>query len=352
MSNQRYIRQTLLGAIGDKGQDKLLSSHVAIVGCGGLGSIAAPYLAGAGVGKLTLVDGDVPDVTNLHRQVFFSTRKVAMTKSRVLAMHILKLNPEVEVNVIPKMITKDTIDDVLSDADVVLECTDNIQTKYMVNDYCNIHKIPMVYGAIHKYDGYVSLFENDNDQSIHLRDIFAEPNDDIPSCSEVGVMGTLAGIIGLMQANEAIKYISGAGECLIGKLLTYNILNNEQMKLRLKKTFDINLNTIFQQSSYIAEQVCEVYEISLEEVQQNRDKFHLVSILEDHEHKDIDSNVLHLPLSQMDIKSWASTESKPTIFYCMSGVRSGKLVNQILAVDPKSEVLSLAGGLKYFNNQK
>lgn len=348
MNKERYIRQTLLDAIGEKGQDKLLASHVVVIGCGGLGSIAAPYLAGAGVGKLTLVDGDIPDVSNLHRQVFFSTRKVAMSKSRVLAAHILKLNPEIKVTVIPDMITKVTIKEILSNVDVVLECTDNIQVKYMVNDYCAIQKIPMVYGAIHKYDGYVSFFENKDEKSIHLRDVFAEPNDDIPSCSEVGVMGTLAGVIGLMQANEAIKYISGAGKCLTGTLLTYNILNNEQMKLGLKKTFDLDLKTIFQNSSYVSEQVCASYEISLEAVLSNRDKYNLVSILEVHEHKNIDSNVFHIPLSQIDPKSWESTEPKPTIFYCMSGVRSGKLVNEILFQDPKSDVISLAGGLNSF----
>jgi len=341
LKDNRYIRQTLLDAIGEKGQEKLLSSHVVVVGCGGLGSIAAPYLAGAGVGKLTLIDGDKPDVTNLHRQVFFATEKVAMTKSSVLAMHILKLNPN--------MIAKDMIKDLLSNADVVLECTDNIQVKYMVNDFCALHNIPMVYGAIHKYDGYVSFFENKNKDSIHLRDIFAEPNNDIPSCSEVGVMGTLAGMIGLMQANEAIKYISGAGQVLNSTLLTYNILQNDQLKLRLKKTFQKDLEEIFNDNNYISEQLCSSIEISLEEVMSKRDDFELVSILEGHEHEDIDADVLHSPLSQMDSKSWVPSK-KFTVFYCMSGIRSGKLVNEILSLHPNVEVLSLAGGLRYFNS--
>ncbi len=343
---ERYVRQTLLDAIGEEGQRKLLEAHVVVVGCGGLGSIAAPYLAGAGVGRLTLIDGDRPDVTNLHRQVFFTTRKVAFTKSRVLATHILRLNPEIEVEVIPKMIMKDKIEESLSDADVVLECTDNIQVKYMINDYCALQRIPMVYGAIHKYDGYVSFFENKDDDSIHLRDVFAEPNDDIPSCSEVGVMGTLAGMIGLMQANEAIKYISGAGKNLTDTLLTYNILNNDQMKLRLKKTFTGDLKHIFQSSTYIAEQVCETYEITVEEMLANRSEYNLVSILEDHEHEAIDSNVHRSPLSQFEPKKWQPSKSKPTVFYCMSGVRSGKLVNELLSQNPEIRVLSLKGGLK------
>jgi len=221
----------------------------------------------------------------------------------------------------------------------------------MVNDYCAIHGIPMVYGAIHKYDGYVSFFENKDDESIHLRDIFAEPNNDIPSCSEVGVLGTLAGVIGLMQANEAIKYISGAGKCLSGTLLTYNILNNDQMKLKLKKTFRDELESIFQKNSYVAEQVCASYEITIDQVMSNRENYQLVSILEDHEHKDIDGKVVHSPLSQMDTKTFEEYE-KPTVFYCMSGVRSGKLVNEILLRDPKTSALSLQGGLRALINHK
>ena len=347
MNKDRYIRQTLLDAIGDGGQDKLISAHVVVVGCGGLGSIAAPYLAGAGIGKLTLIDGDIPHVSNLHRQVFFDSEPSELSKAQALANHIQRLNPEVKLEVISQMLSKDRIHGLISHADVVLECTDNIHVKYMVNDYCAIHNIPMVYGAIHKYDGYVSFFENKDSNSIHLRDVFEEPNEDIPSCSEVGVMGTLAGVIGLMQANEAIKYISGAGQCLVGTLLTYNILNNDQMKLRLKKTYTKDLEVVFENSSYISEQVCAIYEITLEEVLKRREEFDLISILEDHEHESIDAGVLHTPLSQLDSKSWQSA-NKPTVFYCMSGVRSGKLVNEILSQHPNEEVLSLAGGLKVF----
>lgn len=348
MNKERYIRQTLLDVIGEEGQDKLLSSHVAIVGCGGLGSIAAPYLAGAGIGELTLVDADVPHISNLHRQVFFETQANTISKAEALSRHIHKLNPEIELSVVSKMINKDSIEAILSSADVVLECTDNIQVKYLINDYCAINSIPMVYGAIHKYDGYVSFFENRDASSIHLRDVFSEPNDDIPSCSEVGVLGTLAGVIGLMQANEAIKYISGAGNCLVGTLLTYNILNNEQLKLKLKKTYPKDLREVFSNGDYISKIVCATNEISLEDLLSNRNNYNLVSILEDDEHTDIDDDVERNPLSTLNAKNWQLSSDKSTVFYCMSGIRSGKLVNEILSDDPKLKVLSLAGGLKNF----
>ena len=345
MNQNRYIRQTLLDAIGENGQSKLLQAHVVVVGCGGLGSIAAPYLAGAGIGKLTLVDGDIPHISNLHRQVFFDSHPTDLSKSEALGKHIRELNPEIEVYVVSKMISKDSIDAYMKSADIVLECTDNIHVKYLVNDYCAKEGIPMVYGAIHKYDGYVSFFENEDIGSIHLRDIFPEPNVDIPSCSEVGVMGTLAGVIGLMQANETIKYISGAGKCLTGKLLTYNILDNEQLKLKLKKTYTQDINAVFQSNTYIQESVCASYEINLSDLMKNRSEYELISILEDYEHQDIDDHVKRMPLNEFDLHKWKAISDKVHVFYCQSGARSGALTNAILSQYPNSKVLSLAEGL-------
>ena len=346
MQNERYIRQTLLDQIGESGQKKLSIAHIVVIGCGGLGSIAAPYLAGAGVGKITLVDADKPHVSNLHRQVFFDVSSMTQTKSQALADHIKSLNPTIEVIVKEQMVAKKNIEEIINGATVVLECTDNIQTKYLVNDYCHIHNIPLVYGAIHKYDGYVSLFANVDKESIHLRDIFATPNEDIPTCSEVGVMGALAGLIGLMQANEAIKYITDAGQVLIDQLLTYNILDNTQMKLKLKKSYKNDVSAIYQVSSYQSKSTCDITEITLEELQSNRSKYDLISILEDYEHKDIDDDVEHIPLSTIHPEELVEDLEGPTVFYCTTGKRSTVLVRMLKAIDAEVEVYSLKGGLK------
>jgi len=344
MDKSRYIRQTLLNRIGEVGQDKLLKTSIAIVGCGGLGSIAAPYLAGAGVGHLILIDGDIPDISNLHRQVFFSEEVTKKTKSALLAEHIKKLNSNIQVTIYDEMITKSNISNLLADADLVLECTDNIQAKYLVNDYCHMTSIPVVYGAIYKYDGYVSFFENVDSDSIHLRDIFPTPNDDIPTCSEVGVLGTLAGLIGIFQANEAIKYITSAGEPLIGKLLSYDILTNNQMKLRLKKSWNINIESNYHSSTYTMKLNCTLKEVSLNEVMSNRDKYELISILEDDEHKIIDDKVIHIPLSQINYENWKPISDKKHVFYCMTGKRSYYLISNLQ--DKLGRNYSLKGGLK------
>lgn len=351
MQNDRYIRQRLLDEVGDKGQAKLSAAHITIIGCGGLGSVAAPYLAGAGIGKLTLIDGDRPDVSNLHRQVFFGESETSKSKAQLLADHILKLNSDVEVIVVDEMITKRNIESLIKGVSIILECTDNIQTKYLVNDFCHMHYIPLVYGAMHKYEGYVSFFENESKDAVHLRDIFANPNEDIPTCAEVGVMGTLAGIIGLMQANEAIKFIAGAGGTLRNQLLTYNILYNDQLKLKLKKSYKNNVAAIYQVSSYQSKSSCQKSEISNYDLMANRSDYHLVSILEDYEHKDMDQFVEHIPLSTIHPEELVEDIEGPTVFYCTTGKRSASLVRMMKAIDSNLEIYSLTGGLKILDSK-
>ncbi len=344
MNQDRYIRQTRLSEIGELGQHKLKESHVIIIGCGGLGSIAAPYLAGAGVGKITLVDGDKVDVTNLHRQVFFQNDE-PLSKSKALVNHLKSLNPEISISNIPEFLIKENINSIIQKCDLVLECTDDIMTKYLVNDYCHINSIPMVYGAIYKYEGYVSVFENRNQHSIHLRDVFPEPDVNVPTCSEVGVLNTIAGIIGLLQANEALKFILNIGESLNNKLLTYNALTNEQLTLKLKKSWIPDLQSHYENEPYRSIGCQAIPELTWEHVEQNLDSFELVSILEVHEHKAIVENVKHQPLSEFNINEWQDS-NKHQVFYCMSGKRSGLLVNHLLEMHPNAMVFSLKGGLR------
>ena len=159
-------------------------------------------------------------------------------------------------------------------------------------------------------------------------------------------MGTLAGLIGLMQANEAIKYITDAGQVLIDQLLTYNILDNTQMKLKLKKSYKNDISAIYQVSSYQSKSMCDITEITLEELQSERSKYDLISILEDYEHKDIYNNVKHVPLSTIHPEELVEDLEGPTVFYCMTGKRSIGLVRMISEIDSGVEVYSLKNGLK------
>lgn len=340
MSSDRYIRQVILDKMGPSGQERLSQATVLVIGCGGLGSIAAPYLAGAGVGKLILVDGDKPHVSNLHRQVFFSEQDTS-TKAHHLAEHIERLNPEVEVVVVPQMITKENIKPLLELSDIVLECTDDMWTKYLVNDYCHLYHVPLVYGAIHKYNGYVSTFDNESEESIHLRDIFPEPNLEVPTCAEVGVLGTLAGLIGLLQANEALKYISQCGPTLSGKLLTYDILTNDQMTVRLKKAYTKDKEEVIASHTYVMEACSTELSISLEEVRSHPEKYQLINIQESYEADPVDLESIAQPLTEIDVESWQPHNEKIHVFYCAKGQRSRALVDQLIAKYPELPVLSL-----------
>ncbi len=344
----RYIRQTLLKEIGIKGQEKLSKAKLAIVGCGGLGSIVAPYLAGAGIGQLLLIDGDTPEISNLHRQVIFKENEKS-SKSAALKTHITSLNSDIKVLHINEMLSKKNIE-ILKQYDLIIECTDDMMTKYLVNDYCHINRIPMVYGAIYKFEGYVSTFENKSESSIHLRDVFPQPDLTIPSCSEVGVMNSIAGLIGILQANEALKFILKIGKPLIGKLLNYNVLTNEQMKLNLKKTWTTDLVNLYKNESYQLMN-CTNNEISIELFLKNKKAYTLVSILEDDEHQNITESTIRMPLSMLNIYEWEETDT-PTVFYCLTGKRSSALVQQLLEDDNELDIYSLTGGLKKFLKEK
>ena len=342
--NRRYSRHIILNEIGVEGQAKLNQAHVCIIGCGGLGSIAAPYLAGAGIGHITLVDGDIPDISNLHRQVFYNGNEQT-SKAKLLAEHLRILNPDINVDFHPAMLTKQNIGNIINSVDLVLECTDALESKYLCNDFCHMNGIPMVYASIHKFEGYISLFENKDSESIHLRDIFPEADSELPKCSEVGVLNTIAGIIGLLQANEAIKYILGIGSNLVGQYLTYDILENAQHIIRLRKTWNQDMSAKFENSQYTIGYCLDVPEITLDEYLKDQSQFELINILEHDEIHPLNLDYTHIPLSEFDVNEWKADIDRSYIFCCKSGQRSIQLVSQLLKRNRNQKIYSLIGGL-------
>lgn len=343
--NTRYSRQTILPEIGEEGQAKLLASHVAIVGCGGLGAIAAAYLAGAGIGRLTLIDGDVPDVSNLHRQVFY-TESDQQSKVEHLAARLSALNPEVKVEQFAQRLTKENIDQILTGVDLVLECTDDQMCKYLVNDFCALEGLPLVYGAIHKYEGYVTLFRNEKENDLHLRDVFPVPDLNIPVCSEVGVLSTIAGMIGILQANEAIKFLLNIGDSLHGRLLTYEILTARQLILKLQKNWKEDLDEVYEKNDYLTPACDHVVELELSEVLRDRSAVQLISVMTSSEHKAIDDACVHKlnkELSPADLDS-----NKKVVLYCRSGRVSKMVASRLMAEDPSLQVYSLKDGFRAF----
>ncbi len=237
-ATQIYKRQTTLAEIGEVGQQKLLQAKIVIVGCGGLGSVAAVYLAASGIGKIHLVDYDVIDASNLHRQVFYKIEDIGKPKAEALANHIKEVTPFVKVSFSTTAISKSTVFDEIDNYDFILDCTDSLPIKYLLNDVCILKDKTLIYGSLYKFDGYIASFNvklPDGSFSTNLRDAFPEISKEaIPNCSEVGTLNTIVGIIGLMQANEVLKLVANIGNPLIDQLLIYNSLENSQFKMKLK----------------------------------------------------------------------------------------------------------------------
>jgi len=233
----RYSRQLILKKIGTTGQKKLLGSSVLIVGAGGLGSPAAIYLAAAGVGKIGIVDRDKVELSNLSRQIIFNTNDIKKNKSSAATDRLKKINPEIKVYSYSKKINKKNINGIAKNFDIVLDGSDNFLTRFLINDYCLKSKKILISGAISKFDGHVYTFNFSKQKSPCLRCFIPRvpSNPDVDNCEYEGVLGTLAGIIGSIQANEAIKEILKIGDTLCGSILILDGLKLSFRKVKLNK---------------------------------------------------------------------------------------------------------------------
>jgi molybdopterin/thiamine biosynthesis adenylyltransferase len=223
----RYHQQMILRGFGEQAQLKLKQARVFVAGAGGLGCAALQYLAAAGIGTIGIADDDV--VENLHRQVLYTMQDVGELKADTAAAWLMKMNPETEIHVYPVRLTSGNIVDIIADYDVILDGTDNRETKYLINDACVSAGKPLVFAAISQYEGQLAIFNYPpgSTEATNYRDIFPDTLSNEPSCQETGVLGVLTGIIGCMQCNETIKLIIGTGKPLVNSLLVYNALTNQ-----------------------------------------------------------------------------------------------------------------------------
>ncbi len=225
----RYARHLVLREIGGPGQQKLKAASVAIVGAGGLGAPSALYLAAAGIGRIVLIDHDTVGLSNLQRQVLYETQDVGASKVAVAARRLAAINAHVAIEPVARALTADNARALVSDVDIVLDGTDNFSSRFLVNKACVETGRPLVSGAIGRWTGQVGVFAG----TPCYRCLVAEAPPDAETCSAVGVVGALAGVIGSMMALEAIKLITGAGEALTGRLLIYDGLSGEARTVRI-----------------------------------------------------------------------------------------------------------------------
>ena len=234
----RYQRHLLLPEVGEKGQQKLLDAKVLMLGAGGLGSPSALYLAAAGVGNIGIIDMDVVDESNLQRQILHNLDRVGMRKVDSAKVALTSINPDLNVTTYDTRLGADNILDIIDGYDVIVDGTDNFPTRYLVNDATLLKKIPVVHGSIFRFEGQVTVFDPYNGPCYRCLIPEPPPAELAPSCAEAGVLGVLPGIVGSIQALEAIKMILGLGEPLVGRLLAFDALEESFRSFKVRRDPD------------------------------------------------------------------------------------------------------------------
>ena len=233
---ERYSRQIIIKDIGISGQKKIKNSKVLIVGLGGLGCPVAEYLSRTGVGTIGLIDHDKIDLSNIHRQSMFTTKDINKYKVKVVSDRVKMINPNIRIKSFKKKLNRSNIEILINDFDIIIDGTDNFTSKFLVNEFSRKFKKIFVCGAISKFDGHVFSFNFSKDNSLCLKSFYQTiPNDEVLSCEADGVVGTIASVVGSIQANEVIKNIIGIGKSLNGKVLIINLLNLDFRISNLKR---------------------------------------------------------------------------------------------------------------------
>ena len=336
---QQYDRHLILDEIGQKGQLKLKQAKVLVIGAGGLGCPILQYLTAAGVGNIGIIDHDTIAQSNLQRQILYTHADIGKFKAKIAAKRLSKLNPFITFEMHLERLTVDNAIILFSKYDIIVDGSDNFPTRYLVNDAAVLTNKPVVFGSIFKFEGQISVFNYQNGPTYRCLYPNAPKPNEVPNCSQIGVLGVLSGLIGSFQANEVIKIICNIGNVLSGKLLTYNTLTMTQMVLNYKKNPTININVL--EPNY--EAICGITpdnhkSITLKQLQQHPEKYNLLDVREIEERELYNLGGQHIPLGELHLRSSEIFKGKPLVVYCKSGVRAKKAID-ILNRDPENLAL-------------
>jgi len=359
---RRYARHLSLPEVGINGQQRLKAARVLLIGVGGLGSPAGLYLAAAGVGTLGLVDHDVVDQTNLHRQVLYGSADAGRSKLEAGSRRLRDLNPHIEIRTHDTRLTSANALEILRDYDIVVDGSDNFPTRYLVNDACALLGKPDVYGAIHRFEGQVSVFWAARGPCYRCLYRDPPPPELVPSCEQAGVLGVLPGIIGSLQAAEAIKLILGAGESLAGRLLLVDALTMRFREMKLTRDPDCPMcgprRTMTELIDYDAfcagaapapQQRNDTMEISVQEVRDKlaaRAPIVVLDVRQPWEHQigHIAGSTL-IPLNELPARMAELDASAEIVTYCHHGGRAMQAA-RFLQANGYGNVRSMAGGIE------
>ena len=364
----RYNRQIILPDFGTEGQQKLKASKVLVIGAGGLGVPNLQYLTGAGLGTIGIIDFDEISLTNLQRQVLFDTADVGASKAVVAAKRLGQLNPETSFQVYQEQLTAKNAMSIIEQYDLVIDGSDNLPTRYLVNDACVFLGNSLIYGAIFRYEGQLSVFnelQKDGTRGPNYRDLFPTPPppEMVTSCSEGGVFGALAGIIGAMQANEAIKVLADLGNTLSGRLLLFDslyfttrILNVKSNKENPVSGDNPSIFSLIDYEAFCAGPNGNLKDQSLITVSELNalidaaDSPFLLDVRELHEFELSNINSVNIPLSELKNRISEIPEDKSIVVHCRSGQRSQKAI-ALLKEEGFNQLKNLEGGLLAWKNE-
>lgn len=352
---KRYNRHLILEQVGVKGQEKLKAAKVLMIGAGGLGCPALQYLTAAGVGTIGIVDFDTVDVSNLQRQILFTTADCGKNKAECAAERLAQLNPHVHFNVYPEKLTTQNALALFEEYDLVIDGTDNFETRYLVNDASVLTNTPLVYGSIYIFEGQVAVFNYKNGPS--YRCLFPTPPKagTIKNCSEIGVIGVLPGIIGTQQANEALKLMLEIGEPLSGKLMLYNALSANYTTISIDRSEEA-INKVlapdfnFRETDYAL--FCGVDTESNVTNKMNLNDFlnhpdyECIDVRESWEEPIIRGNNLKkITLGEIVDRKNEISKTKKTVVFCQSGSRSAQVVQLLEKMHGFKNLINFKGGV-------
>ncbi|PCH97706.1 MAG: molybdenum cofactor biosynthesis protein MoeB [Bacteroidetes bacterium] len=349
--HSRYNRHIILPEVGLEGQEKLKLSKVLVVGAGGLGCPVLIYLAAAGVGTIGIVDFDSVDESNLHRQILFGTGDIGKPKAEAAKIKLQEQNPHVEVEVHNTRLTSKNAIEIIDKYDIIVDGSDNFPTRYLVNDACVILKKPFVFGSIFKFEAQISTFNYEGGPT--YRCLYPDPPGagEVPNCAEIGVIGVLPGIVGSIQANEAIKMIIGIGNPLSGKLLLYDSLSNSFNQLSISPVKEnFNITELIDYELFCGEVTgkTELKEMSVEELKaklDNNEDIQIIDVREPFEYDICNLGGELIPLGEITANIDRISTVKTVVVYCHHGMRSQKAIEQLLENSCRADLFNLNGGI-------
>lgn len=346
VSKNRYQGQVALPQIGATGQQRLAEATVLVVGAGGLGCAALPYLATAGVGKIVVVDFDTISETNLNRQILYTPKDVGKSKARTAAAKISELNPDIEVVAINDFFSSHLSDEIVPHCDVVLDCTDRPDARYVINDACVKHGKPYVYAGIYRFEGQLAVFNYNNGPTYRCAFPANERNAAGTSCSENGVIGFVPGVLGVLQAGEAIKIIATPNAVVANELRIFDFLNNHTRSVELQRKAIDNAQPE-------PDVMLEIDPKQLIGEMKRGKVFHFIDVREVFE-SEPPTELLgyNMPMSEWDadrIPDLLDTETN-TVLYCQHGIRSVAAISSLPAA-LRNQIINLSGGLSNYLNE-